>query len=168
MAGFGAPAAAAAAWRLTHAPLPFGVAAGGGGAVPVDVGRGGMKRCWRTLELAAAEVGLGFVAAATPAPAPEGGSIAGRSPECARNHGRGCGEVSPRRLGVRARARAIARAGGRAPNSGRAWRRIDARRNFFAARSFIAHLLEVQKRARAVNRRLFLARRIFQCLLELL
>ena len=131
--------------------------------MPVDVGRGGTKRCWRALELAAAaataEVGLGFVAATTPAPAPavpgteycceaEGGSIAGRSPECARNRGRGCEEVSPRRLGVRARERAIARAGGRAPNLGRARRRIDSRRIFFAARSFIARLLEVQKRTR--------------------
>ena len=86
--------------------------------------RGGAGRCrarwtrrsWRTLELAeAAELGLGFAAAGTPAPAPTVtgtvyGSEADPWPEVAGARG-GEGEISPRRFGVCARSGAIARAG---------------------------------------------------------
>ena len=126
--------------------------------MPVAVGRGGTKRSWRALELAAAaaEVGLGFAAAGTPAPAPtvtgteyggesEGGSMAG-----GRRHARGGeGEISPRRLGVRARSGAIARAGERAPNLGRAGRRNHARLKSFTARTIFARLLGEKKWPRA-------------------
>ena len=79
----------------------------------------------------------------------------------------GAGDISVA-VGLRTHRRVIARAGGRASNLGRARRRIDARLNFFAARAIIARLLGEQKRLRALYRRLFLARRVFQRLLELL
>ena len=67
----------------------------------------------------------------------------------------GAGDISVS-VGLRARRRVIGRAGGRAANLGRARRRIDAR------------LLGEQKWPRALYRRLFLTRRVFQRLLELL